>query len=130
MHKSIAGALARSSSDDARLRDVARTLPTTATPPAAHTLSRLQTVPGIGTILHRVLRDAIHAINRFPTGQDVVSYGRLVPWAKESAGTRVGTAGTTSGTAHLTWAFAAAAGMCLRDPPPAQQVPRPVGEKT
>jgi transposase len=54
----------------------------------AHTLSLLQTVPGIGNILSLVLLDASHAIQRFPSGQDVVSSCRLVTCAKASAGTR------------------------------------------
>lgn len=45
----------------------------TAKPHNAQTLSRLQAVPGIGTIVRVVLLDEIHAITRFPRGQDVVS---------------------------------------------------------
>jgi Transposase IS116/IS110/IS902 family len=114
------GAIARISYDDARLRDVERTLLQTAQHHDANTLSLLQTVPGIGTILSLVWLDAIHAINRFPTGQAVVSSGRLVTCAQESAGKRLGTSGTTIGNAPLTWAFSEAAVLCLRDHPPAQ----------
>ena len=67
-----------------------------------------------------VLLDDIHAIHRFPRGQDVVASGRLVPWAQAAAGKRWGTSGPTIGKAHLTWAFSAAAVWCLRDPPAAQ----------
>jgi hypothetical protein len=70
-----------------------------ATPPAAPTGSRLHTVPGMGTILSLVWWYAIQAIARFPRGQDVVSAGRLVRWAKASAGTRDGTAGPNIGHA-------------------------------
>src|SRR5262252_4142812 len=56
----------------------------------------------------------MHAMARFPTGQAFVSSGRLVKGAKESAGHRFGTSGNKIGNAHLQWAFAAAAGLCLR----------------
>jgi hypothetical protein len=59
----------------------------------------LQTVPGIGKSRRLVLLDAMHDIARCPRGQDFVSYGRLVKWAKESAGTRSGTSGTKIGNA-------------------------------
>jgi hypothetical protein len=49
----------------------------------------------------------------------VVSSGRLGPWARASAGTRVGTSGTKSGPAHLPGAFTDATVWCLRDHPPA-----------
>jgi hypothetical protein len=77
-------------------------------------------VPGIGTILRRVLLDDIQAIARVPRVQAVVSSCRLVTCAKASAGTRCGTSGAQSGHAPRTWAFAAAAVLCLRAPPPAQ----------
>ena len=121
VHKSIDVDLARISSDDERRRDVERTLLNTATHHDTNTLSLLHTVPGIGKILSRVWRYKIHDINRFPTGQDVVSYCRLVTCAKESAGKRLGTSGTTIGKAHLTWAFSEAAVLCRRDHPPAQK---------
>jgi hypothetical protein len=120
VHQSIDVALARISSDDERRRDGERTMLKTATHHDANTRYLRQTVPGIGTILSLVLRYEIHDINRFPTVQDVVSDGRLVTCAKESAGKRVGTSGTTIGHAPLTWAFSEAAVLFLRDHPPAQ----------
>jgi transposase len=120
VHKSSAVDLALISDDDERLRDVDRTLLNTATHHDANTLYLLQTVPGIGTILSLVWRYELHAIKRFPTVQDVVSYGRLVTCAQESAGKRWGTAGATIGQAHLTWACSEAAVVFLRDHPPAQ----------
>jgi Transposase IS116/IS110/IS902 family len=78
-------------------------------------------VPGIGKILSLVLLSEIHDIARFPSVQDVVSYGRLVTCAKESAGKRDGTAGTKMGNAYLTWAFSEAAVLFLRDNPAGQQ---------
>jgi hypothetical protein len=120
VHQSIAGARARSTSDDARRRAVARTIVTTATPHDAHTRSRRHTVPGSGTRLRRVLLDDSHDVHRFPSVQDGVASGRLVQCARASAGTRDGTAGAKLGQAPLTGAFAEAAVLCLRDPPAAQ----------
>jgi transposase len=121
VHKSIEVDLALIIYDDELLRDVELTLLKTANHHDANTLSLLQTVPGIGKILSRVLLDEIHDINRFPTVQDFVSSCRLVKCAKESAGKRLGTAGTKIGNAHLQWAFSEAAVLCLRDHPPAQK---------
>jgi transposase len=97
------------------------TIVQTAQQPAAQTLSRRQSVPGIGKILRVVLLDEIHAITRFPRVQDVVSSCRLGKCAQESAGTRDGTSGTKSGNAYRTWAFSAAAVLCLRNNPAGPQ---------
>jgi transposase len=78
-------------------------------------------VPGIGKILSLVLLYEMHAIARFPSVQDFVSYCRLVKCAKESAGKRYGTAGTKLGNAYLTWAFSEAAVLFLRDHPAGQK---------
>ena len=121
VHKSIEVDLALISSYDELRRDVELTSLKTAKHHDANTLYLLQTVPGIGKILSLVLLYEIHDINRFPTIQDVVSYCRLVKCAKESAGKRLGTSGTTIGNAHLTWAFSEAAVLFLRDHPPAQK---------
>jgi hypothetical protein len=56
VHKSLAGALARITSDDALLREGARTSVTTATPHDAHPRYRRHTGPGLGQMLRRVLR--------------------------------------------------------------------------
>ena len=121
VHKSLAVDLARITSDDARRRDVALPIVTTAQHHDAPTLSRLQTVPGIGTSLSLVLLDDIHALTRFPRVQECASYGRLVQCAKASAGKRSDTSGSNMGTAPLQWAFSAAAVVCLRAHPAAQQ---------
>jgi len=73
---------------------------------------KLQTVPGIGTILRLVLLYDIHDMARFPRVQDFASSCRLVKCAKASAGKRSGTSGTTIGNAHLTWACSEAAVFC------------------
>ena len=87
----------------------------------AQTLDRLPSVPGIGNIVRVVLRYEIPEITRFPRVQDVVSSCRLVTGAKASAGKREGTSGTQIGQASLTWAFSAAAVLCLRTHPAGQK---------
>lgn len=82
------------------------------------TLSRLQSVPGIGQILALVSLSEIHDIQRFPRGQDFVSYCRLVKGAKESNGNRLGTSGKKIGNVHLRWAFAEAAVLFIRQSQP------------
>jgi transposase len=121
VHKRSAVDLALIGHDDARLRDMEWSVLTTAK--AHHTNTRywLRTVPGIGEILTLVLLYEIHDIHRFPRVQDFVSYGRLVKGAKESAGKRYGTGGSTIGNAYLKWAFSEAAVLCLRDNPSGQK---------
>jgi transposase len=92
-----------------------------AKPHDAHTLSLLQTVPGIGNILSLVLLYEIHAIQRFPSVQEFISSCRLVQCANESAGKRDGTAGTKRGHAYRKWAFSEAAGLFLRGNPAGQK---------
>jgi transposase len=121
VQKSMAVDLALLGSYDPRLNDLEWHIVTAAKPHDANTLSLLQTVPGIGKILSLVLLDEIHDIQRFPSVQDVVSYGRLVKCAKESAGKRYGTAGAKIGTASLKWAFSEAAVLFLRDNPAGQK---------
>ena len=121
VQKRIEVDLALLTSYDALRRDVARTIGTTAEHPDATTLYLWHTVPGIGTSLSLVLLYAIHDVHRCPRVQDGVSSCRLVTWARASAGKRYGTSGTTIGKAPLQWAFAAAAVLCLRDHPAAQQ---------
>jgi transposase len=120
VHKSIAVDLALITYYDELLRDVELTILNTATHHDANTRYLLQTVPGIGTILSLVWLYEIHDIDRFPRVQDFVSDWRLITCAKESAGKRLGTAGTKIGNAHLKWAFSEAAVVFLRDHPPAQ----------
>src|SRR5262245_12207061 len=121
VHKSIEVALALITYYDELLRDVERTIVKTAKHHDAHTLYLLQTVPGLGKSLSLVLLYAIPQSARFPRGQDLASYCRLVKCAKASAGQRFGTAGTKIGHAHLKWAFSAAAVLCLRDHPAGQK---------
>ncbi len=122
VQKSIAVDLALITYYDELLRDVELTIVKTAKHHDAQTLYLLQTVPGIGKILSRVLLYEIHDSARFPRVQDFASYCRLVTCARESAGKRSGTSGITIGNAHLTWAFSEAAVLCLRDNPAAQQL--------
>ena len=93
----------------------------TATAHAAQTFDRRRAIPGVGTILARVLLSEIHAMHRLPRVQACVSSGRLGKCAKESAGQRDGTAGQQLGHADLTWAVSEAAGLCLRNHPAGQK---------
>jgi transposase len=120
VHKRGAVDLALITSDDQRLGDRARSLVQAATHPEANTLYLVQTGPGLGTIRSLVRRYDIHDMARFPRGQDVVSSGRLVTWAKASAGTRWGPSGHTIGTGHLKGACSEAAVLCLRTNPAGQ----------
>jgi transposase len=106
---------------DQLLSDVELTIVQTAKQHDAHTLYRLQSVPGIGKILSLVLLYEIHDIRRFPRVQDFVSYGRLVKCAQESAGKRYGTSGAKIGNAYLKWAFSEAAVLFLRNNPVGQK---------
>ena len=117
---SIAVDLALLTHYEALLRDVELSIVTTAKPHDANTLDLRHTVPGIGKLLRLVLLYAIHAMARFPRGQDVASSCRLGKCARESAGKRAGTSGTKIGNAPLPWAFSAAAVLCLRANPAGQ----------
>jgi transposase len=121
VQKSLAVDLARLGYDDPRLHDLELPSVKAAKPHDAHTLSLLQPGPGIGKILRLVLLYALPDSQRFPRGQTVVSSGRLVTCATESAGKRDGTAGAKRGQASRQWAFAEAAGLWLRDNPAGQK---------
>jgi transposase len=120
VQQSVAVDLTLSGCDDQLLSDVELTIVQTATQHDAHTLYRLQSIPGIGKIWRLVLLYDIHDMSRFPRVQDVVSYGRLVTCAQESAGKRDGTAGAKIGNASLKWAFSEAAVLFLRHNPVGQ----------
>ena len=107
--------------DDALLTDLELSIVTTAKQHDAHTFYRLRSIAGVGNILALVRLYEIHAIHRFPSVQDFVSYGRLVTCARESAGQRYGTSGKNIGNAHLQWAFSEAAVLFLRHNPAGQQ---------
>jgi transposase len=104
------------------LQDSERSIVKTAKPPEANTLYLLRTVPGIGTIRSLVRLDEIHDMDRLPRVQDFVASSPLVKCARESAGTRVGTAGKNIGNAHLKWAFSEAATLFLRHNPDGQKL--------
>ena len=107
---------------DARLlTTLARDRVQTAKTHEAPTVSRVRAIPGVGKIRALVLRDAIHAIPRFPRVPAFVASCRLVTWAKEAAGQRDGTAGKKLGQASLTGAGSAAAGLVLRNNPAGQK---------
>jgi transposase len=121
VHQSIEIDLALITYYDQLLNDVELSIVKAAKHHDAHTLYLLQTGPGIGKIRSLVLLYEIHDIARFPTGQDFVSYCRLVKGAKESAGKRLGTSGKKIGNAHLKWAFSEAAALFLRNNPAGQR---------
>lgn len=121
VHQRIDVDLALIDSDDRLLRALAWAMVQTATPHDANTCYRRQSVPGLGKLLARVLRYAIHDRQRFPRGQACVSSGRVVTCAQASAGQRDGTSGTNIGTAYLQWAFSEAAGLVRRDHPRGQK---------
>jgi transposase len=81
----------------------------------------LQTIPGVGTLLSLVLLYEIHAIDRFPTVGDFLSYARLVTPKQLSDGKVTGRGGAKIGNAHLKWAFSEAALMMLRHSEEARQ---------
>ena len=121
VQKSIAVALALIDHYDRLLRDMELTILKTAKQHDAQTLYLLRTVPGIGELLSLVVLYDIHDMQRFPRVQDCVSYCRLGKCAKESAGKRSGTSGTTLGNAYLQWAFSEAAVLVLRANPVGQK---------
>jgi transposase len=121
VQKSLAVDLALIGHYDHLLNDVEFSIGHTAKQPDPQTLSRLPAVPGIGKSLRLGLLDASHTSDRFPRGQDGVSYCRRGKCAKESAGKRSGTAGAKIGQASLQWAFSAAAGLLLRTNPAGQK---------
>jgi hypothetical protein len=88
VQKRIEVDLARIGHDDERLRDVELAIGSTAKHHNANTLSLRRTVPQLGAIRSLVRLDAIHAVPRFPRGQDVVASGRLLTCAQASAGKR------------------------------------------
>jgi hypothetical protein len=121
VQKRLAVDLALIDHDDHLLRDVELASLHTAQPHEAHTRSRRRPVPGSGERLRRVLLDAIHALQRFPRGQAVVSSCRRVQGAQAAAGKRDGTSGTQIGHASRKWACSEAAVVFLRTQPPGQQ---------
>jgi transposase len=121
VQKSLAVDLALSTDDDQLLPERDLAIVNNAKPNDANTFYRLRSGPGVGKILALGMRHEIHAIHRFPRGQDVVSYGRLVTCAKASAGQRAGTSGKHSGHASLKWAFSEAAVRFRRHNPAGQK---------
>jgi transposase len=122
VQKTIEVDLALITYNDELLRDLELAILKTAKQHDAHTLSLLQTVPGIGKILSLVLLFETHGIGRFPSVQDFASYARLVKCSKEPAGKRLRPSGKKIGNAHLKWAFSEAATLFLRNNPHGQKL--------
>jgi len=85
------------------------------------TFYRLRRIPGVGKVLALILLYETHAVQRFDTAGQFLSYTRLVRCAHESAGKQLGTGGKKIGNAHLRWAFAEAACLFLRGSERAKQ---------
>jgi transposase len=88
----------------------------------AHSFYLLRTVPGIGKILALTILYEIHDIARFPPVQQFVSSGRLLKWARPSAGKNYGPSGQQVGNVYLQWAFSEAAVLFLRNNPEGQKL--------
>ena len=82
---------------------------------------RLQTSPGVGKVLALVLLYELHAVQRFASAGQFLSYARLVRCLHESAGKKLGAGGKKIGNAHGRWAFAEAACLLLRSSERAKQ---------
>ena len=78
------------------------------------TYHRLQTIPGVGKVLALILLYEMHAVERFDSAGQFLSYSRLVRCAHTSADKKLGWGGKKIGNAHLRWAFAEAACLFLR----------------
>jgi transposase len=78
------------------------------------TFYRLRSIPGVGKVLALILLYETHAVERFDSAGQFLSYARLVRCLHESAGKKLGTGGKKIGNAHLRWAFAEAACLFLR----------------
>ncbi len=107
---------------DGVVRSLERTILDQAKVEDPDTLDRLQTIPGVGTILSLTQLYELHDIARFPRVQDFLSYARLVKSQKSSAGKTTGTSGAKIGNAHLKWAYSEAAVPFLRKNPPGQKL--------
>jgi transposase len=74
----------------------------------------LQTLPGVGRILSKVLALEIGAVERFPSAEDLCSYAGLVPRAYNSGGhCRQGHCGRDVNH-YLKWAYVEAASVVVR----------------
>ncbi|MGH8069390.1 MAG: transposase [Candidatus Entotheonellia bacterium] len=120
VQKNMAVDLAPVDCDDPLLAELERSIEKTAQGHNRVALALLRTVPGVGNILALVMLYEIKEVARFPRVQAFVSYCRLVKSARESNGKRHGTSGKKIGTAHLKWAFSAAAVLFLKHNEPAQ----------
>jgi transposase len=70
--------------------------------PFAHTVDRLDEIPGIGqTAAHLLIAEIGVDMTRFPTAGHLVSWAKFAPGVKESAGKRKGTATTGHGNPYL-----------------------------
>lgn len=80
-------------------------------------LARLQSVPGIGTILGMTILLESGAIERFASVGDYASYCRMVESVRLSNGKRKGVGNRKCGNRYLCWAFMEAANYAIRFDP-------------
>jgi transposase len=111
VQKSAAADLAVIDRLDEVIDDLERYLIRTAKIDSVQTYQRLQTIPGVGKLLALMLLYEMHAVQRFDSAGQFLSYARLVRCLHESAGKKLGTGGKKIGNGHLRWALAEAA--CL-----------------
>jgi Transposase IS116/IS110/IS902 family len=124
VQQSLAVARTRIDTYDRRLTALALDLVGTAKAHETQTFDRWRSIPGGGKRLARVLLDEIHDTRRFPRVPAFVSDCRRVQCAQESAGTRSGTSGKTSGKAYLQGACSDAVLSRRHTPPGQKSLPR------
>jgi len=129
VRKAIAMDVALIDHYDKLLSEVELSITRPATGPNPQSVSRLQSVPGMGQILAWVILDEIQDITRFPRVQDFVSSCRLTNGAQESAGKRPGFSGQKLGNPPLTWACSEAAVLFWRQNQPGQEYFRKLERK-
>ena len=114
VQKNAAADLAVIEALDVQIAELELYLARTAKVDDLQTFYRLRRIPGVGKVLALILLYETHAVQRFDTAGQFLSYARLVRCAHESAGKKLGSGGKKIGNAHLRWAFAEAACLFLR----------------
>jgi transposase len=104
---------------DQQIRRLENFLVKTAKVDDVQTFHRLQTVPGIGSILAMTMMYEIGDLARFRQVGDFLSYSRLVAGSHTSAGKSYGSPGRKIGNPHLRWAFGEAVSLLKRECAPA-----------
>lgn len=82
---------------------------------------RLQTIPGIGTVLAATIALEMGPVERFAGPGNFASYARCVDSARWSNGKKKGVGNVKNGNKYLAWAFVEAANFARRYCPQAQR---------